>query len=207
VTEIDSPEKLEAWFEDKPATWSAAIALSIALRVIPLVCNPKHYSDSMLPPLISVVFRCGALSWIARSLPTPDNVAEVCEAARGAAYEIGALRFPGTAYDVARTAAYAASAASTAYSTHSVAGATYLTADDEVTAGAANSAADFGSAAAHAVGAKDNMWNVISSHCNYLEQPKWDGGYRFAEFHTQPLWGAGRPEWFEAEWRIARETL
>jgi hypothetical protein len=208
VTEIDSPEKLEAWLEDKPATWSAAIALSIALRVIPLACNPKHHSDStLLLPLISVVFRCVALSWIARNLPTPDNVAEASEAARFAAYEAGAGHLPGTAYDVARTAAYAASAASTAYSTHSVAGATYLIADDKVTAGAANAAADFGSAAARAFGAADNIWNVISNHCSYLEEPNRGSSYRVDEFHTQPLWGAGRPDWFDAEWRISRETL
>jgi hypothetical protein len=170
--------------------------------------NCQYYSNNKpLLPLISVVFRCGALSWIAGSFPTPDNVAEASEAARIAAYDAGAALLPGTAYDVARAAAYAASAACTAYSTHTVAGATYLTADDEVTAGAANAAADFGSAAARAVGAADNMWNVISNHCRYLEELNWEGDYRVDEFHTQPFWGAGRPDWFDAEWRIARETL
>ena len=71
---------------------------------------------------------------------------------------------------------------------------------------AADAAADAARAAYAAARAAD-VWATISADCNWLETGPGDEGERLAALYAQPLWGASSPDWFDAEWRIARETL
>lgn len=146
--EIDTPEKLQAWLQDKPVEWAKVIAVRAALRVFPLVFDIHAFSDKRLETgrkqeLILLVFRANFISRLAPKYPSREMAAAAAAAADAA--DAAAAADDANAY----AAAYAAARAATAAAAY-----------------AADAAAD---AAARAA-IRAATWEAVSRDCRWLLQ-------------------------------------
>ncbi|MEQ1725047.1 MAG: hypothetical protein ABL882_03865 [Sphingopyxis sp.] len=198
---ITNPDELRAWLEGKPATWSAAIALRVALRIIPLACNPAYFKNGTAHGrLTTAVFRCGALSWVAGNSPTPYGAA--------AGRASGAVDHAARAVGASRVLDAAASAVARAS----------LTADAANAPGAypprtagnfATDAADYAARAAWltAFAADAALWDNIDGDCQFIGRLDFseDAARASAQrLHALPLWTNAQPTWFTEEYAAMR---
>lgn len=180
---INSPDELKDWLKDKPASWSAVIALRLAERVLPLAIEPIVYrSVDHLPRPTLVIFRAVSVSAVACNSPTAQTAAAANSAANAARAPVFASARTSYTFYAARTAHFAALAASSA-ANEAITRAAYLTADT------VNSATR---AAADLVGTAAPIWEAVLSDLDFL-----------VHFHPSTLGlGSvgliGRPLWPEA---------
>lgn len=155
--QIESPEELEAWLQDKPLEWAQTIAVRCALRVFPLVFsiadNRETQSETRQRFILSA-WRAIFISWAARKYPAHDMRAAATAASRAAA-----SRTDSAVVTVARAAAYADRAA--AYAARAA------TAKNHAAASADTAKAARADAYA-SVASKDQIWSAISADCRGL---------------------------------------
>jgi hypothetical protein len=194
VIEIDSPKKLETWLRHKPASWAAAIALRIALRMTPAVGDAGRYHDHVeMLQLAAAMFRSAALSWVTINNPTSDKAATAVYSAARAAR---AAHTAGAGNDAAR-AAHAIDAAARAV------GRTVRATDTSYTAARA---ADAAASAIGIINEATDVWDAVVHDCNFLNQHLYEQEWA-RSLLSSPLWPIKQPNWFASQWLIACETL
>lgn len=205
---ILSREELQAWLEDKPRTWSQAIALRSALRVLPAAIDNENFQSRRVDPEFAMVlFRTvSVMSGYARAPRDLRAVPGHVSARRSRA--IRALRavrashasivaafvspdyFSDADFRVGYDAATAAAAAASANAPDRNADAAFIVA----------SAVD-ASAYAAAAASDTSIWAALSGDCSRLQD-----GTTPAALIARPLW-LERPEWFSRAWGRAAQWL
>lgn len=140
---ITSRGELEARLKDQPQEWSQVIALRSALRVFPLVIDPKNWKDpSKRPEFGLAALRALAVSLAATQIPTDKKVKRAAADAADAADDAANA-------DAAYAAAYSAACAAADTATSAASAAAY--------------------AAAYAAAADIALWDLVSLDCEALE--------------------------------------
>ena len=180
---ISTLNELKAWLADKPASWASALALRIALRVLPIACNPARFRNKQADSRLTLTLhRALAISGVAASIPTTEiDAAYTASAADRAARAAHAARAPADA--AAAAAARAAETAADAADAAAAADAAY--AAGYVATYAADAAVRAGRAAGRAAYAA--FWKAISVDIAILAQNDLEG------LRRQPVWPGGVP--------------
>ena len=190
---IRPSDDLTAWLADKPPAWSAALALRIALRIVPIACNPVRFKGKRAyTGLTLALYRALSISAVAATIPTAEigRAADAAYAAANAAASAAASA-AGAAANAANTA-NAASAAGAAAANANAAHAAYAA----YAAGAAAANAAYAADAAYAAGAAAYAvatWQAITIDTAILSQGE------VAALLRQPLWPDAPPPEFVAE--------